>query len=45
VVTTGFVRLTDGAKVVIGNADGTVPTAKPRGNRSQGSGNRTRPNQ
>jgi multidrug efflux system membrane fusion protein len=45
VVTTGFVRLTDGAKVVIGNADGTVPTAKPRTNRSQGGGNRTRPNQ
>jgi len=42
VVTTGFVRLTDGATVVIGSADGT-PAPQParsrqRGNRPAGSG-------
>ena len=44
VVTTGFVRLTDGSKVVIGNNDGTpvaIPT-RQRGQRS-GSGGQNRP--
>ncbi len=44
VVTTGFVRLTDGSKVVIGNNDGTpvaIPT-RQRGQRS-GSGRPNRP--
>jgi len=47
VVTTGFVRLTDGAVVVIGNADGSVPAqgARPRGNRPQGGSSGARPNQ
>ena len=34
VVTTGFVRLTDGSKVTIGNADGT-PAAGPQGARTR----------
>ncbi|HTQ81802.1 MAG TPA: efflux RND transporter periplasmic adaptor subunit [Pseudolabrys sp.] len=51
VVTTGFARLTDGAKAEIGSADGAAPAqnARPRsgqratGNRT-GSGNGARPN-
>ena len=54
VVTTGFVRLTDGSKVSVGSADAAIPTqgAQPRGQRpdrqggerrQRGSGN-TRPN-
>jgi multidrug efflux system membrane fusion protein len=55
VVTTGFVRLTDGSKVSIGSADAATPTqgARPRngqrsdgqgGDRRQRGGNNTRPN-
>ena len=51
VVTTGFARLTDGAKVEIGSADGAAPAQNARarsgqratGNRT-GSGNGARPN-
>jgi multidrug efflux system membrane fusion protein len=44
VVTTGFARLTDGAKVAISTGDGTPPTAGPvrqrqRGDRKRGDGN------
>jgi multidrug efflux system membrane fusion protein len=35
VVTTGFVRLTDGAKVAISGGDGTPPAAAPPGGRRQ----------
>jgi membrane fusion protein, multidrug efflux system len=39
VVTTGFVRLTDGAKVAISGGDGTPPTAAaPGGRRQRGDG-------
>ena len=34
-VTTGFVRLTDGSKIVIGSADG-APAASPQGTRQRG---------
>jgi multidrug efflux system membrane fusion protein len=41
VVTTGFVRLTDGSKISIGSAD--APTAQPRsGQRSEGQGSERR---
>jgi multidrug efflux system membrane fusion protein len=36
VVTTGFVRLTDGSKVAVGGAN--APTAQPAGQRPQGQG-------
>jgi len=46
VVTTGFVRLTDGSKVAIGSADG-APAAPAQGNRQRGqrSGGRQNPQQ
>jgi len=43
VITTGFVRLTDGSKVTIGSADGT--TAAPQGNRQRGQRSGGRQNQ
>ncbi|MFN3658858.1 MAG: efflux RND transporter periplasmic adaptor subunit [Pseudolabrys sp.] len=36
VITTGFARLTDGAQVSIGSADGTPPAASPQGARPGG---------
>ena len=42
VVTTGFVRLTDGSKVAIGNSDGT-PTAAPRTGQKRSGGRRNTP--
>ncbi len=46
VVTTGFVRLTDGSKIAIGSADG-APAAAAHGNRQRGqrSGGRQNPQQ
>ncbi len=41
VVTTGFVRLTDGSKITIGSSDGTTaPAATPRNGKRSGSGRR-----
>ncbi|MGH6663828.1 MAG: hypothetical protein ACREB2_02835 [Pseudolabrys sp.] len=41
VVTTGFVRLTDGSKVAIGSNDGTTaPAAAPRNGKRSGGGRR-----
>jgi len=44
VVTTGFVRLTDGSKVAVGSVDG-APAAPPQGNRQRGQRSGGRQNQ
>ncbi|MEI9804423.1 MAG: efflux RND transporter periplasmic adaptor subunit [Pseudolabrys sp.] len=43
VVTTGFVRLTDNAKVTISSGDGTPAAGAPSGRRQRGTGNAAKP--
>ena len=44
VVTTGFVRLTEGAKVSVGDGDGPAATARPPSNGTPQAGERRRRN-